>query len=420
MKLHGTSGQSGQARGQVADKILVPEEVAPPVKSRKNPVSPSTNGLSTPSTGALSTPSTETEVRRWTNERRPNRPFVATWRDLDGVRHEKTFADEAARDGFADALDKKIAKVGKAVLAFDPRAWEDFQAFRRRTEFASLDDIADSWNLHRVKATITVADAVKQFLADKEREGVSEDSLRHYRMNFARFVARFGTMQLSFLSAGELKGFLDGLPFAPATKSSHHRCLRSLFGYAKLYDWLDKNPMLLVKPIKLMAEPISVLSLEEGRRLFKENRDESCIGRLALEAFAGLRFASAQLIRPQDIDWTEKGIEFEAARIKTGRRHYIDGMPENLWQWMKHAPEECWSMTERQYLDKKSKAFIRAKVDNPGNVLRHSFCSYHYAAYKNPPLTAAILCHTNLKMLQEHYKGKATQKDGLSWFDIVP
>ena len=359
-------------------------------------------------------------VRRWTNERRPNRPFVVTWRDDEGAKREKTFTDEEARNDFADSLDKKRAKLGERVLNFDPRAWEDFQAFRRKVNFASLDDIAESWNRHRVIATIDTNEAVNRFMAEKTREGVDKDSLRHYRVNFARFTARFGTTKLAFLTVEGLKEFLDTLPFAPWTKHSHHRCLRSLFHFAQLNEWVDRDPMKLIKPIKLMPESICTLTIEQGQAFFEANKDEVCIGRLAMEAFAGLRFSSAQLVRPQDINWTEHGIEFEANRIKTGQRQYIDGLPDNLWAWMKHAPEKCWAMTERQYLDAKSKAFVRARVPNEGNVLRHSFCSYHYAAYKNPPLTAAILCHTNLKMLQRHYKGKATQKDGLAWFNILP
>jgi len=72
--------------------------------------------------------------------------------------------------------------------------------------------------------------------------------------------------------------------------------------------------------------------------------------RLALEAFAGLRFSSAARLVKADVDFAEEGITLPAAKIKTRKRHYIDGLPDNLWKWLRAAPEEAWSLTERQYL----------------------------------------------------------------------
>ena len=47
-------------------------------------------------------------------------------------------------------------------------------------------------------------------------------------------------------------------------------------------------------------------------------------------------------------------------------RHYIDGLPANLWAWLKAAPADAWTLTERQYLALKSQAFTLAQVTSPG------------------------------------------------------
>jgi hypothetical protein len=77
-------------------------------------------------------------------------------------------------------------------------------------------------------------------------------------------------------------------------------------------------------------------------------------------------------------------------------------------------------MTARQYLNEKSAAFARAGVENPGNVLRHSFCSYHVAMHRDAARTAVLLTHTSPVMLYRHYKGKATAADAGKWFSIMP
>lgn len=63
---------------------------------------------------------------------------------------------------------------------------------------------------------------------------------------------------------------------------------------------------------------------------------------------------------------------------------------------------------------------VRADVPHPRNCLRHSFTSYHVAANKDAARTSVILCHTSPAMLWRHYKGRATEADGLAWFRIVP
>lgn len=77
-------------------------------------------------------------------------------------------------------------------------------------------------------------------------------------------------------------------------------------------------------------------------------------------------------------------------------------------------------MTPRQYLEAKSKAFVRARVPHPRNCLRHSFATYHVAANRDVARTAVILCHSSPKMLWQHYKGRGTEADGAAFFLIYP
>jgi hypothetical protein len=68
----------------------------------------------------------------------------------------------------------------------------------------------------------------------------------------------------------------------------------------------------------------------------------------------------------------------------------------------------------------KSNARIRAGLPEMRNALRHSFCSYHIAAHKDPSRTSVILCHSSPRMLWRHYRGNATAEDGAAWFQIMP
>jgi hypothetical protein len=54
-----------------------------------------------------------------------------------------------------------------------------------------------------------------------------------------------------------------------------------------------------------------------------------------------------------------------------------------------------------------------------GNCGRHTFITYHVAAYGNPAITQAMV-GTGGKMMANNYRGLATKKDGEAFFNILP
>lgn len=85
----------------------------------------------------------------------------------------------------------------------------------------------------------------------------------------------------------------------------------------------------------------------------------------------------------------------------------------------KHAPDKE-SFTVYVPKSVKLAAFIRAGVGLTHNCLRHSFATYHLAANKDARLTAYLMTKTSLQSLNNDYRGRATEAEGLAWFAISP
>jgi hypothetical protein len=51
--------------------------------------------------------------------------------------------------------------------------------------------------------------------------------------------------------------------------------------------------------------------------------------------------------------------------------------------------------------------------------LRHSFCTYHFAAHANENQTAQQAGNSPA-MIHAHYKGLATKADADKWFNVLP
>src|SRR5690606_11556432 len=119
---------------------------------------------------------------------------------------------------------------------------------------------------------------------------------------------------------------------------------------------------------------VGILTVDATAHLFafalRSERHTACVGRLALEAFVGLRFSSGCRLEKSDINFADRGILLPKAKIKTKKRHYIDQLPDQVWEWLKVTPAACWDLTARQYMELKSNLFIEAGVPHPHNCLR--------------------------------------------------
>ena len=311
-------------------------------------------------------------------------------------------------------------------MTFDPREWRRWLTFRELIGDADPVQVGQQWlaarDKHGVQSSILVSAASERYLLARASEGIAKATLSHAKGDMARFTETFGDRQLAEVRPEEIRHWLAQLPFAEVTKRNHYKRVNAFFTWARLEGLAASNPCESIKSPARESNDVTVLSVADVEKLFttaRKLRPQVC-AKLALEAFAGLRFSSASRLLKEDINFREKGITLPAAKIKTRRRHYIDGLPRNLWQWLKTAPPEAWTLTERQYLSLKSEAFTLASVTNPGNVLRHSFCSYHVAAHKDAARTAVVLCHASPSMLYQHYKGRATEKDAKRYFNVKP
>jgi hypothetical protein len=378
------------------------------------------------------------------------KPYLARWREPGGRKKSRSFEDTIARDRFAKDWIRRKENWGKAAPLVHPRTVETWRIFDELTGGHDPLEIARFWLKHRKvrDGVMPLADAVARFLEIRAALALSGDTTSHLQLHMDRLLAAFPGRTLGSITADDLRAWLtalaapdemppaarkvrellaaakllpdDELPMAGYTLRHHLRSAGIFFGRAVKERWIEDDPTEAVEEPKVTQGDIHVLSVADAERLFATNKDSLIVGRLALEAFAGLRYTSAARISAAEILTAERGLVMPGSKHKSGRRHYVDGYPKNLWKWLEHAPTACWEVTPRMYLKLKSQAFERAKVQNPGNVLRHSFCSYHIAQQKDAARTAVLLTHRSPAMLYQHYKGRATQADAQEYFAIAP
>lgn len=355
------------------------------------------------------------------------------WRDGDAKQRRKSFPSKEMADAQAASLKKERKEKGVAGLSgVDAAALRDFHTLQSALGGASIAQVLAVWERHKSEVLggeqgLTLTTAVERYLERRKAEGLKGDSIGHVKKHLGRLTAFTGAEQLLTAVTHEtLSAWLDSLRqedgFEILTVRHHLKDCRTFFARAVKEGWRNDNPADRVIPPKVKVEEVTVLTAEQGEKLFNSCRDDPVSLRLALEAFGGLRYTSAKRLKREHIRITERGMELPGALHKSGRRHYLEGQPANLWIWVQRWWDvpSAWAMTERQILAAKSAAFEKADVPHPHNVLRHSFCSYHIALNKDAAKTAVLLQHTSPTMLYKHYKGIATKVDAKRWFAIQP
>lgn len=359
------------------------------------------------------------------------KPFGVEWR-VEGRRKTEWFAKAADRDKRYDSLLRDHRK-GTLAQNIDRRAVAEWLAFKSAIgEDTDWRDVVAGWRAHlqdtgRSVCTKTIADACAEYMEVQEklfRTGqLSADTMRHKRQKIGKlFSESFGANRLDQVPAEEIEDWIvDDLGFENAdTVNTYRKHIRAFFSYFS--KEVPRNPADDIEVRAAAVEYVNILTVRDTARLFEYalNHQRVALGRLAIEAFVGLRFGSGQRVEKTDINFEDKGILLPAKKIKTNRRHYIDGLPENIWPWLDATTEDCWTLSPSEWMHIKSDLFRDAGVPHPRNCLRHSFATYHVAAFKNPGLTATILCHTNQAKLWAHYNGNATQAFGRMYFEITP
>lgn len=379
---------------------------------------------------------------------RPGRPnaYGVQWAEREWdetlrreVRRVKSqfFAKEKQRDArFAELVKARREGALRTLSRIEADEWRAFRAVIGETPW---QQVVAAWQKeqkthNRGAGSKTLSAQVKDYLVEiKLRADRGELALNTYRQRkhkLTLLAADLGNRPLGDVHAEDLTAWLKHQKLTVAgTWNNYLKITRGFFAAAVDAGLIAENPCARLAARDERPDEVGILTVPQLAQLFhtartyRDGRGEPvfalALRRLALEAFAGVRFSSANRLRPEDINTADRGIRHPAASIKTRRRHYVEGFPEPLWAWLAIAPADA-ALTERQYLKLKSDLFGVARVPHPHNCLRHSFATYHLAARANPGETAVLLCHRDQKKLWDHYKGNATSAEGKRWELLTP
>jgi site-specific recombinase XerD len=269
-------------------------------------------------------------------------------------------------------------------------------------------------------------DGIDLFLRDCLRRNLRESTFGFYEDKLRTFERSFENRDLDSFTRAEIRQWLDGLNVGPETREGYRRAIRVFWRWARKQEpplcALDVTEGLAL-PTPKRERSIGILTPDEAAAVMEAAGPYTAT--LALMLFAGVRPSEIKARgKPamvwRQIDFDASTVRIEAGQSKTRQARVMDGLPDNLWAWLKAAKAEgeiCPGFP-RQAVRIARDAIGRAW---PQDACRHSFATYHVALAGNVERTALILGHEGaLGMLHRHYRGVATKAEAVAFFGVRP
>ena len=391
-----------------------------------------------------------------------------------GQRKMASFATYALAKHHADTLVKNLAK-GSQVTALHPaQARDALAAFGRLADYyaatgrrvsllgavsefvevcgklpdgRTLDEAVTGYlgtvaTVQRKDIKVAVSDFLlaatpRTKAAEGQRAQLSSKYAYNRKLQLNRFADTFPSTAICDLTKEHLDQFIGSLAKVQTTAKNkraagsaksrnHYRAtVRQFLQWAVRKDYLSATHRLNeadgMTPEIANTSETGIYTPGEFADLLAA-ADETLRPIIAIGGLAGLR--TAELLRLDWADvWRVAGhIEITASKSKTRQRRLVEVCPA-LAAWLESCHDKkagkLWPGHEITFQQHLAALCDAAKVTRITNGLRHSFCTYHFAAHANENQTAQQAGNSPA-MIHAHYKGLATKAEGEQWFNVTP
>ena len=278
---------------------------------------------------------------------------------------------------------------------------------------------------------VSIADALKVLQHRITADGYSK---RHSR-NVGQIVSSFGRGRMddpvSTITPHQAQAWLDDYrtranqPLSVVAFNSYRRYLSVFCNYCVKSGWMASNPLVGVRPRKLVAAVPRLLSPADLRVILGACPDE-LKPVIAIQALCGLRVAESARLKWSDVMLSDDGnfIRVSAEAAKTSRRR-LTPMPDGLAQYLNGVRKDegfvyAAGKGSVDSLQKATVSFRRSLLGVPWhrNALRASALSYRLALTKDAAATAFEYGNSSAILLRD-YKELCTPFAAKEWFSVL-
>lgn len=356
---------------------------------------------------------------------------------IDGVIVKYSAVTKEALIDKIEEFFRKSKLQGEAAPLLKPRQIYDAnEAFRILNDAGitkSLTSIVEEYIYEQSQQAkiddISLVDAYNCYLKSFDSRQV--EHLKTIRSRVGGFVQYVGANKL--MSEITLD---DALSYLNHAGRNSGKTYNNLLGYCSaFFSWATKRPQCYVREnilkdisrIKLEYKEPKFIRLNHAKTLFEtlDARGDNALTAFAtLIFFCGIRFAEIERMLLDKNAFVLEDYTIRIAKPKgflRGMTPRIIRIPDNAMAWLTktNAPKALLSKSPTILRNNLHALMAELNIPCPSNVARHSFITYHVAAYCEPSKTEAM-AGTSSAMRVNSYMGLATSASGVEYFNIYP
>jgi integrase len=289
------------------------------------------------------------------------------------------------------------------------------------TLHAAVDYAIKRMNLaERSKTLQEVADFV---IAYKHSNGASPRHLKGMRSIFSKVCEDLGERPLNEITREAIEEWqAEQDDVILNTRISYARHFHILFSEAAERGWCVENPVAKLKRNSEATGDPEIWSPAQLARFLAaamEHEPALVVG-LVIKAFAGVRTAELLTLRWERI--SSNKIQIVGKSAKTRRSRGIPIQPV-LSAWLKgrrHAEGPVIELSENGWFGAVQRVAVAAGIEQPSNVLRHSFGTYRYHATKSEDETSYEMGNTPAVILAWYRSVAVEDRHVRQWWRLTP
>lgn len=355
-----------------------------------------------------------------------------------GKRQRLFFPSQKKASLEADRLKRERNKWGEVSTRIAASDAEDAaKALEILKGRCSLSQAAQHWSdwKERCEASVTFSELWRLYMERKEGEA-SAGYLKDMQRYSASMLEALGGKIVSEIQPIEIEEALDKNFKTPRQFDNARRTIRPAFSFALKRGYVSENPFTRIEHRKIKKGEVCIATLKECRAVITACTDLSerkklpksylldctaCLPAVVIQLFAGVRPMEIQRLQWEHIDFDHGFIKIDHDVAKT-RSVRIIRIEPNLRAWLDTLPEKerSGSVVPGGYAAKIKAIRYVAGISQKQDVLRHSFASYHLAAYADLKALQEAMGHGTPEMVLKHYRALVTKADAVEFWKIAP
>lgn len=358
------------------------------------------------------------------NGKEYTRYVVDYGKDEKGKRVRKTFNTLAKAEADIAAREELEEKIGRRAKSITDAQWTDaVEALGILSARTTLKDAAQFWVAHHKLdgENKSVRDLVAAYEEDRKKSNRRPSTIKDLRAHLIPLAEAIGDTPANHVTTDDLKFWMKTQNGGATTKKKRRRHLVGLFnfGIEEKYCRLNPAKAIVIRDRGKGKTKPYVLPVEDVEKMMRytEKEERGMVPYMVLTLFAGIRPAEAQRLDWKDVDIARSEVFISDAVSKTHDERYVPLEP-NALAWIAPYADRCGPIYYSRMKFEKIREETGVRWGH--DCARHSYGSYHLAAFDNAGRTAENMGHKGLGMLFKHYRRAVRKEDAESFWRVMP